>query len=119
VISMPSGSSFRSCRETSQPRPTAQRARRRIEADLKREYQVDLLDFYRGTLSARRLGCMCGNCRRIRRRSRTINGNAPPWNRNENLIADLWALWAKQDHPDARRNVAKRSAERSWQGLSS
>lgn len=30
---------------------------------------------------------------------RTLNGNEPPWSRNEHLIADLWAWWAKQDHP--------------------
>lgn len=31
--------------------------------------------------------------------SRALNGGELPWNRLEHLTADVWALWAKQDHP--------------------
>jgi hypothetical protein len=44
--------------------------------------------------------------------SRALNGGAPPWNRQENLTADLWALLANQnDHPDRAEIVAKMLAE--------
>lgn len=29
---------------------------------------------------------------------RALNGE-PPWGRLEHLMADVWSLWAKKDHP--------------------
>lgn len=43
---------------------------------------------------------------------RALNDGAPPWNRQENLTADLWALMANQsDHPDRAAIVVKMLAE--------
>ena len=39
--------------------------------------------------------------------ARALNGNEPAWNRTDHLIADLWALWAKQDHPKRAEMEAK------------
>lgn len=58
-----------------------------------------MVDFYRGTLSARLLGVYVRGLSVDSALVRTLNGNEPPWSRNEHLIADLWAWWAKQDHP--------------------
>lgn len=44
--------------------------------------------------------------------SRALNGDAPPWSRLEHLAADLWSLWAKQEHPDRAEMVAKVLAEK-------
>lgn len=72
-----------------------------------REYGVDLLDFYRGTLSARRLGVLVRNLSLKSSLVRARNGGVPPWTRLEHLVADLWALWAKQDHPKRAEMEAK------------
>lgn len=75
-----------------------------------REYRVDLLDFYRGTLSARRLIVLL---RHLSAKSATvcaINDGQPPLSRTEHFIADLWSLWAKQDHPVRAEIEAKASA---------
>lgn len=39
--------------------------------------------------------------------NRSINGGEPPWTRLEHLTADVWALWAKQDHPKRAEMEAK------------
>lgn len=60
---------------------------------------MDLLDFYRGTLSARRLGVLVRHLPADAALVRALNGGRPHWTVTDHLIADLWALWAKQDHP--------------------
>lgn len=72
---------------------------------------MELLDFYRGTLSARLLGVYVRQLSADSATSRALNDDAPPWSRLENLVADLWALWAKQEHPDRAEMVAKVLAE--------
>lgn len=77
---------------------------------------MDLLDFYRGTLSARRLGVLVRQLPSESALSRALNGNEPPWQRTDHLIADLWSLWAKQDHPvraemEAHARIAAKSAK--------
>lgn len=64
-----------------------------------REYRVDLLDFYRGDLSARRLAVLIRHLSAESAYSRALNGGESPWQRLEHLIADLWKLWAKEEHP--------------------
>ena len=43
-----------------------------------------------------------------------LNDGRPQWSVTDRLIADLWALWAKKDHP-ARAEMAEKAriAERS------
>lgn len=70
-----------------------------------RFYQVDLLDFYRGTLSPRRLGVLV---RQLPRESATVRAMGDvPLSRSEHFLADLWSLWAKQDHPVRAKIVAE------------
>lgn len=38
---------------------------------------------------------------------RALNDNEPVWDHTDHLIADLWALWAKQDHPVRAEMEAK------------
>jgi len=49
---------------------------------------------------------------------RSVNGGEPPWDRTNNLLADLWALWANsgrkppfKDHPvRAEKDAAAKAA---------
>ncbi|OAN26233.1 hypothetical protein [Mycolicibacterium iranicum] len=91
-----------------------------IEADLLRFYRIDVLDFYRGTLSARRLGVLIRQLPAESALVRALNGGRIPWGNVENLVADLWALILKvnssanarvQDHPVRAELEAKSRAE--------
>jgi hypothetical protein len=42
--------------------------------------------------------------------SRALNDGQPPWSNEAHRIADLWALWAKQDHPVRAEIQAKAQA---------
>lgn len=75
---------------------------------------MELLDFYRGTLSARLLGVYVRQLSVKSALVREMNGGVPPWTRLEHLIADLWALQAKAhfgngvgDHPVRAEMEAK------------
>lgn len=81
---------------------------------------MDLLDFYRGTLSARRLGVLVKHLPRDSALVRALNDGETPFNRLENLVADLWALWAssaskKVDHPvrAAQQEKARAAAKQA------
>jgi hypothetical protein len=78
-----------------------------IEADLLRFYRVDLLDLYRGTLSPRRLGVLISALPAKSALVRALNGGEPPWSRLEHLIADLWSVFTKKDHPKRAEMEAK------------
>lgn len=82
-----------------------------IEADLLREYGVDLYDFYRGTLSARRLGVLVRQLSVESALVRALSDGQLPLSRTEHFIADLWSLWAKQDHPVRAQMEAKTRIE--------
>jgi hypothetical protein len=71
---------------------------------------VDLLDFYRGTLSVRRLGVLVKHLPRNSAVVRALNGGQLPLSRLEHFLADLWALWAKKDHPVRAEMEAKAHA---------
>lgn len=60
---------------------------------------MDLLDFYRGTLSARLLGVYVRQLSVKSGLVRALNGGRPQWTPTEHLLADLWSLVAKQEHP--------------------
>lgn len=60
---------------------------------------MDLLDFYRGTLSVRRLGVLVKQLPAESALSRALNDGELPWTNLEHRVTDLWALWAKQEHP--------------------
>jgi hypothetical protein len=72
-----------------------------------REYRVDLLDFYRGTLSARLLGVYVRQLSVTSGLVRALNDGRPQWLTGDHLLADLWSLWAKQDHPMRAEMEAK------------
>lgn len=80
-----------------------------------RFYRIDLLDFFRGTLSARRLGVLVRQLPVESALVRALNGGQTPWGSLEHLVADLWAQQAGQDHPVraekalAARTEAKRA----------
>lgn len=76
-----------------------------------REYRVDVLDFYRGTLSARRLGVLIRGLSADSALARALNDGRAPWGNTEHLLADVWALWAKKDHPVRAEAVAKAKRE--------
>lgn len=60
---------------------------------------MDLLDFYRGTLSARRLGVLVRQLPIESALVRALGDGRQPWTLTDHLIADLWDLWANKDHP--------------------
>lgn len=72
-----------------------------------RFYHLDLLDFYRGTLSARRLGVLIRQLPAESATTRALNDGRTPWSNGDHLTADLWALWAKKDHPTRAEAAAK------------
>ena len=72
---------------------------------------MDLLDFYRGTLSARRLGVLVRQLPIESALVRALNHGRPQWTVNDHLTADLWSLWAKQDHPVRAEMEAKARIE--------
>lgn len=97
-----------------------------IEADLLREYNVDVLDFYRGKLSPRRLGVLVRELSADSSLSRAQNDGQPPWSMRDHLLADLWIVLVKIltgnkkdfDHPrrvamEAKRQAAARQARTS------
>lgn len=69
---------------------------------------MDLLDFYRGTLSVRRLGVLVRHLPADAALVRALNDGRPQWMTTDHLIADLWALWAKKDHPVRAEMEAKK-----------
>lgn len=72
-----------------------------------RFYRVDLLDFYRGTLSARRLQILIRQLPAKSALVLALNGGRSPWSTTDHLIADLWILMLQifvknprhKDHP--------------------
>lgn len=68
---------------------------------------MDLLDFYRGTLSVRKLIVLVRQLSVESALVRALNDGRPPWTTTDHLIADLWSLWAKQDHPQRDEIEAK------------
>ncbi len=63
-----------------------------IEADLLRYYGIDLLDFYRGTLSGRRLRILLRHMPYDSALVRKMNGGRPGWGLTDHLLADLWRV---------------------------
>lgn len=68
---------------------------------------MDLLDVYRGTLSVRRLGVLVRQLSVTSSLVRALNDGRPQWSTTDHLLADLWGLWAKQDHPHRAEMEAK------------
>jgi hypothetical protein len=58
-----------------------------VEADLLRFYRVDLLDYYRGTLSARRLRVLIRHLPRESALVRALHGDVADWGLAEHLLA--------------------------------
>lgn len=58
-----------------------------VEADLVRYYGVDLLDYYRGRLSARRLRVLLQHLPRDSALVRALHGEAAEWGLSEHLLA--------------------------------
>jgi hypothetical protein len=88
-----------------------------IEADLQSEYRIDLCDFYRGELSARRLGVLVRQLPVTSRAVEAIDGR-PGWTPTDHLLADLWSLIARAysekgslpedfDHPTRAEMIVK------------
>lgn len=94
-----------------------------MEADLCRFYDVDLVDFYRGTLSARKLGVLIRHLPADSALVRALCDGRPPWSTTDTLLADLWALTARAnseegslpddfDHPLRAEMTAKAKLQR-------
>jgi hypothetical protein len=58
-----------------------------VEADLLRYYRVDLLDYYRGTLSPRRLRVLIEHLPRDAALVRALHGEVAEWGLTEHLLA--------------------------------
>lgn len=69
---------------------------------------MDLIDFYRGALSARLLGVYVRQLSSKSSLVRALNDGQPQWDTTDHLVADLWALWAKKDHPVRAEAEAKK-----------
>lgn len=50
-------------------------------------------------MSLRRVGVLVKHLPLDSALVRALSGGEAPMNRLENLVADVWALWAKKDHP--------------------
>lgn len=80
---------------------------------------MDLLDFYRGTLSSRRLGVLVRQLSPDSSLVRELNGGRKPWGQVEHLIADVWVVLVKimnpkgdvKDHPRRVEMEAKSRSE--------
>lgn len=78
-----------------------------MEADLQRYYQIDLVDFWRGTLSFRKLSVLVRKLPDEAQTTRKLTGNRRGFTLTDHLLADLWTLKAKSmnaksapdDHP--------------------
>lgn len=92
-----------------------------IEADLARYYQVNLVDFYRGRISARRLSVLIQQLPAESRLVTALNDGKPVWTVTDNLLADVWSLLVKVnsdpkktpadlDHPARKEMRAKVTA---------
>lgn len=66
---------------------------------------MDVLDFYRGTLSARRLGVLVRQLPVESALVRVLNGGRTPWGDTEHLIADLWALTLQAHSGDRNSSI--------------
>lgn len=53
---------------------------------------MDLLEYYRGNLTARRLNVLIDRLPFDSATARSINGDSPVWSVTDHLIADLWCL---------------------------
>lgn len=53
---------------------------------------MDLLDYYRGTLTARRLNLLIDQLPYDSATARSQNGDRPVWSVQDHLLADLWSL---------------------------
>jgi hypothetical protein len=67
-----------------------------------RFYHLDLCDFYRGELSARRLAVLIRYLPRESALVAEMNDGDPVWSSNEHLLADLWALLVKAHSDPAK-----------------
>lgn len=67
-----------------------------------RYYRIDVLDFYRGTLSARRLGVLVRQLPVESALVRALNDGRTPWGNVEHLLADLWLVLVKILNPKSR-----------------
>lgn len=85
-----------------------------------RFYRIDLLDFFRGTLTARRLGVLIRQLPVESALVRALNDGRVPWGNLEHLIADHWALTLQinsgerarfRDHPVRAEIQQKAHAE--------
>lgn len=76
-----------------------------------RFYRVDLLDFYRGTLSVRRLGVLVRQLPPKSALVRALNGNRSQWSVAEHLLADLWVVLVRILNPKSRVKDHPRRAE--------
>ena len=80
---------------------------------------MDLLDFYRGTLSSRRLGVLVRQLSPDSSLVRELNGGRPPWGQLEHLMADVWVVLVRilnpksevSDHPRRIEMESKARAE--------
>lgn len=60
---------------------------------------MDLLDFYRGDMSVRRLRVLVRQLPAESALVRALNDGHAPWSNTDHRIADLWSLWANKEHP--------------------
>lgn len=61
-----------------------------------------MLDFYRGTLSTRRLGVFVRGLSVDSSLTKALNGGRRPWGQVEDLLADLWVVMVRILNPKSR-----------------
>ncbi|MDL9938680.1 hypothetical protein QSJ18_18190 [Gordonia sp. ABSL1-1] len=95
-----------------------------MEADLSAIHGIDLIDFYRGSLTARRLWALVEDLLTYRAHesslARRVNNDHHVFSLTDYLLADLWELKAKsmsENAPDAHpwRNPEEAEAEAARQ----
>lgn len=84
--------------------------RAELEADLLRYYGVDLADLWRGELSLRRLSVLLNALPPDSAIARWANTEAPGWDVQDFLLADIYAAITGQQHP-ARPDPLKKAKQ--------
>ncbi len=77
---------------------------------MERYYRRDLVDFYRGRMSIRKLCVLVSELPCESRTRRSVDG-VDPWTRTDYLLSDLWVLAARQLTPDAPKRHPWREEE--------
>jgi hypothetical protein len=83
-----------------------------LESDLLRYWQVDLLDFWRGGLSVRRLSKLVATLPTDSATTRRFSKSEKGWDLHAFLLADLFHAFTGSEHPSRPQPAASSKSSR-------